>query len=222
MLLNDTESWIKYDIDPTTTSMSSAGGVNHIILGLDLSTYGNPDLAQDGTIADNESVCVSFDLFRRKKDVINPGTPEGGVVLASASSASSPLQATDNIVILNDGTNDNISVNGVGYYKTVEVTGINSTQNILTSIDETDTTGAIIDYLVIRTDSAGQRTGQIMASFKAGTVATTDTSTRDIGSSTAGCSLDVQSSGGLASVRAVITGGTYTVIIYFRALGAYS
>jgi hypothetical protein len=220
MKLNDTESWIKYDINPSTTSMSTAGGVNHIILGLDLSTYGSPDLAQDGTIAVSDSVCVSFDLFRRKKDVVSPNTPEGGVVVATAD-AEQP-SASSNIVI----TGDNITITGATYVQTKTEAGLTSSNTSWYTIPKANARGLVLEYVISKTNgTAGYRTGQIMAVWDDSTgISYTDTSTKDVpgGGSTAGCSIKLTGNATNALVGIDITSDTFTVTVHIRALGTYS
>ena len=177
-------------------------------------------MASSGTLTSlNDNVCVSFDLFRRKKDVVSPNTPTGGIVVAT----SDPDQpaASSNIVI----TGDNTTMTGVTYVQTKTQTGINGTITSWYTVPKANTRGMIIEYVISRTDSAGYRMGQIMATWDDSTnVSFTDVSTKDVpgGASTSSCSVKVTGDVTNAIIGVEVVSGTYTVTVYVRALGTYS
>jgi len=183
-------------------------------LSLDDTTYGDP-LVSNGTLtAGSDEVCLSFDLFRRR-DIVSPNTPEGGVIVATTD----PNQpsAVDNIVV----TGSNVTITGTTYVFTKEVTGISTTQDIIDTKQNTGR-GMIVEYTVERTDSAGFRTGSMMVVWNdSSTVSFTDVSTKDVDSSTAGLSLKVTSDGTDVTLGAGVTSGTYTVNVHIRVIGVY-
>ena len=106
--------------------------------------------------------------------------------------------------------------------KTLQETGINSTDTTFFQVKQADYDGMIVDYVVRKTDATtGTRTGTIMAAWDGATstVQFTDTSTRDAGGSTAGLSFRVTANGTLASLGMTVTSGTYNVTISVRPLG---
>jgi hypothetical protein len=106
--------------------------------------------------------------------------------------------------------------------KTLQETGISSTDSTFFQVKQADYDGMIVDYVVRKTDATtGTRTGTIMAAWDGATstVQYTDTSTRDAGGSTAGLSFRVTANGTLASLGFTITSGTYSVTISVRPLG---
>ena len=218
--VNDTDTYVVFDIDPSTTTYVG-GGTPHISIGLS-TTYGGADgiVASNGTLtAASDNVCVSFDLFRRKKDIVSPNTPTGGVVVAT-SDAEQPA-ASSNIVI----TGDNITMTGVTYVQTKTQTGINGTNTSWYTVPKANTRGMIIEYVISRTDSPGYRMGQIMATWDdSAAVSFTDVSTKDVpgGASTSDCSVKVTGNAANAIIGIEVASGTYTVTVYVRALGTYS
>ena len=218
--VNDTDTYVVFDIDPSTTTYVG-GATPHISIGLS-TTYGGTDgiVASNGTLtAASDNVCVSFDLFRRKKDIVSPNTPTGGVVVAT-SDAEQPA-ASSNIVI----TGDNITMTGVTYVQTKTQTGINGTNTSWYTVPKANTRGMIIEYVISRTDSAGYRMGQIMATWDDSSgVSFTDVSTKDVpgGASTSDCSVKVTGNAANAIIGIEVASGTYTVTVYVRALGTYS
>jgi hypothetical protein len=215
--VNDTDTFVVYDINPATTT----GIVGNVFtLGLDLSTFGNPDLATNGTLVSaTDSVCVSFDLFRRK-NVVSPNTPTGGVVVAT-DDADQP-KAVGSIVV----TADTITLTGVTYNQTKTESNITATNTSFVSVPQANGNGMMIDYVVRKTNSStATRTGQIYAAWDGltSTVEFTDTSTREAGTgTTAGLAMRVIADGTDAKLGFTVTSDTYTLTVYVRVLGTYS
>ena len=220
--VNDTDTYVVFDIDPSTTTYVG-GATPHISIGLS-TTYGGADgiVASNGTLtAASDNVCVSFDLFRRKKDIVSPNTPTGGIVVAT----SDPEQpaASSNIVI----TGDNITMTGITYVQTKTESGITSSNTSWYTIPKANARGMIVEYVISKTNgTAGYRTGQLMAVWNDSTgVSFTDVSTKDVagGGSTAGCNVKVTGNATNALIGLdIATADTFTVTVYVRALGTYS
>jgi hypothetical protein len=121
-----------------------------------------------------------------------------------------------------DGSNVCIDFDLFRGVKTLQETGINSTDNTFFQVKQADYDGMIVDYVIRKTDATpGTRTGTIMAAWDGATstVQYTDTSTRDAGGSTAGLTFRVTANGTLASLGITVTSGTYNVTISVRPLG---
>ena len=106
--------------------------------------------------------------------------------------------------------------------KTLQETGITSTDNTFFQVKQADYDGMIIDYVVRKTDATtGTRTGTILAAWDgaSSTVQFTDQSTRDAGGSTAGLQFKVTADGTDASLGFNVSSGTYDVTISVRPLG---
>jgi len=106
--------------------------------------------------------------------------------------------------------------------KTLQETGISSTDSTFFQVKQADYDGMIVDYVVRKTDATtGTRTGTILAAWDgaSSTVQFTDQSTRDAGGSTAGLSFKVTADGTDASLGVTVSGGIYDVTISVRPLG---
>jgi hypothetical protein len=109
--------------------------------------------------------------------------------------------------------------------KTLNETGITSSNSTFYSVTQSEYDGMVIDYIVRKTDgTTGTRTGTIMAAWDGttSTVQFTDTSTTDAGGTTSGLVFRVEANGTNASLGFTVSSGTYTVTITVRPIGTYS
>ena len=125
---------------------------------------------------------------------------------------------TQGQIILQD-TNPQIQISGLTLNTTQKFTGVNSSTQLY-SFTESLSDGAIIDYIVYRTDSTGVRTGQIIAAWSSSSTQAAQTSSRDVGAATTGLELSVTADGSKVYINSVHTSGTFNVVFYIKMLKA--
>ena len=108
--------------------------------------------------------------------------------------------------------------------KTLQETNVVNTTVTLYTFTQSEYDGAVVDYVVKRTDSTGgTRTGSIYIAWNGSTVANTDQSTRDVGLATSGLTFVTLSNGTNTELRATASAGngTFTITISVRPIGTY-
>jgi hypothetical protein len=211
---NNTDNYVVYDMDVDNTVFVDNGGGDAYLDFYVANTFNSPLVSSD-SLSTAGFVCVSLDLFKCK-DTVSPNTPTGGVVVAT-DDANQP-KAISNIVV----TADTTTMTGTTYVQTKTESSLTTSDPDWIVVPQSNARGVIVEYVISRTDSQGYRTGQIMAVWNGTSVQFTDTSTRDVGASTAGCIIKITGTAGNDGYIGLdITSGTYTVTAYVRALGTY-
>ena len=105
--------------------------------------------------------------------------------------------------------------------KTLQETGLNSASGNLYDFTQSSYDGAVVDYVVKRTDSSGTRTGSVFIAWNSSNSTFADQSSRDAGVSTAGFTFRITADGTTATLGYNISTGTYTVTLSIRPLGTH-
>ena len=205
---NDTDSYIVYEFNGAGTSFGS----NRLTIN-PTSVYASPLV--DTTNAPVGNVCIQFDLFRGGS-LLDTATPTGGVIVSTGDLYSATTQGQ---IIVQD-SDPQITMSGLTNVVTYKESGI-TTGKQLYSFNQSLGDGAIIEYVVQRTDgTVGLRTGQIIAVWSGSSTQAAQTSSRDVGGSTAGLELSVTADGTNVYINSVISSGTYNITLHVRLMNA--
>jgi hypothetical protein len=215
---NNTDSYVIYEFIPSDVSYSS--GVLSI---QPTNAYASPLVENLDLSVGN--VCITFDLFKSEKVITGTTSPNGGVAVAIQGEPDH-LNVRSEIII---DTNSQVEINGYLINETLTVNSLTGTGTIeLTSFDDTIGSGAIIDYVLRRTDSLSTRTGQLMVAWDTTVGGTTrsvssDVSTNDTNASTDDVALSSSVTGNKIYVNAIKTGATttYSIKLFIRHLPTF-
>jgi hypothetical protein len=156
-------------------------------------------------------------------DVEISGTTSGATLLNIIGSSGQLFSVTDNLIgdifsvndisgvpILTVNSNDRVIVDGVLEINSFIFNSLTSGTHTVAEFDETLGSAAYFDYYV--TDGSGRiRCGTVMAVWNGTSTEFTETSTKDLGGSTAAVTFTVGLSGGNVQLRAAISGDTWTI-----------
>jgi hypothetical protein len=110
-----------------------------------------------------------------------------------------------------------LTVYGNTYVDSATKTGLTSNTSVLT-IPSTTGQSAYFEYIVYNSGTTSMRAGTILCVWNSTGASYTDTSTTDLGTSTTGISFTVTSSGGIVTLNAVITSGTWNIKVGTRVI----
>ena len=129
---------------------------------------------------------------------------------------------TGNILEIGDLSGSPIfTVNSSGFIKTLSGYFTSKTSTfVVFSVPDTSGTAVFFDYYAINTTSSAYRSGTVMVVWNAtaNTAEFTDTSTNDLGGSTAGLIFSVAITSNNLELTATISTGTWTIKIGARVL----
>jgi hypothetical protein len=91
------------------------------------------------------------------------------------------------------------------------------TAQILT-LPSTTGQSAYFEYVVLNSGTTAMRAGTILCVWNATSASYTDTSTTDLGASTAGISFQVTSGGGTVTLNAIVTTGAWNIKVGTRVI----
>jgi hypothetical protein len=181
-------------------------------------------LTSDGTI--NAAVAESNLTFDGNTLILGSATGATGIVVNILGSTGQLIEIDDintgDILQVGDLSGSPIfAVNSDGFIKTLSGYFTGQTGNFIAfSIPDTTGVAVFFDYYAINTTLSSYRSGTVMAVWNAtaNTVEFTDTSTNDLGGSTAGLTFSVAITSNNLNLTANISANTWTVKIGARVL----